>query len=371
MSPYKLQRIFTILTVITVMLGILPLGADAQGQLTQQQLDDYADQALQAVIEHYWQPQTFSLKEWDHESQQMMGFWGVAQMWDAVIDGVERTGGVDSPWFPLMEQIVAGQAIRTPSFLNPFYDDMAWWALASLRAYDITGDAAHLKRSERLWDAILGGWSNDLGGGIWWNADRQTEKNACINGPAAIIGARLYQVTGDEAHLDWAIKIYDWLKRTLVSSGGIVYDHINTNGSRANWQFTYNQGTYLGAAVELYRITGEQQYLEDARKAANYAMLTMVDRNGALRNEGTDDAGGFKGIFIRYLYELAITDPEGDKYMAFIHKNAESVALNAINDKGLIGPSWSEPETGPIQSLTHASGVMLLNIAAASKTSSM
>ena len=32
------------------------------------------------------------------------------------------------------------------------------------------------------------------------------------------------------------------------------------------------QGTFLGAAYELYKITGEESYLKDARKAANFAI---------------------------------------------------------------------------------------------------
>ena len=37
-----------------------------------------------------------------------------------------------------------------------------------------------------------------------------------------------------------------------------------------NWIFTYNQGTFLGAALELYKITGEKGYLNDAKKAGLY-----------------------------------------------------------------------------------------------------
>ena len=55
-------------------------------------------------------------------------------------------------------------------------------------------------------------------------------KNACANGPAAIIAARLYKITNEKEYLDWALKIYNWEKATLFNPAtGAIYDNINGN----------------------------------------------------------------------------------------------------------------------------------------------
>ena len=86
-------------------------------------------------------------------------------------------------------------------------------------------------------------------------------KNACSNGPAAILAARLYQEFGNPEDKEWALRIYDWLKSTLVNTNsGAVWDSIDSREGKINkdWIFTYNQGTYLGAAVELHKILNEK-----------------------------------------------------------------------------------------------------------------
>src|SRR5699024_12100137 len=67
---------------------------------------------------------------------------------------------------------------------------------------------------------------------------------------------------------------------------------------------TYNQGTFLGTAVELYKITQDPIYLNDSQKTANYTLTKCIDAaNNVLRDEGLGDGGLFKGIFIRYLVQ--------------------------------------------------------------------
>lgn len=91
---------------------------------------------------------------------------------------------------------------------------------------------------------------------------------------------------------------------------GAVYDNINAKtGAITKWLFTYNQGTYLGMAHELYKITGEVQYLDGACKAADYYIQNLIDKkNNILKDEGTKDGGLFKGIFIRYFVKLILEE---------------------------------------------------------------
>ncbi|HAH22224.1 MAG TPA: glycosyl hydrolase family 76, partial [Prolixibacteraceae bacterium] len=94
---------------------------------------------------------------------------------------------------------------------------------------------------------------------------------------------------------EWALKIYDWEKSTLFNpANGAVYDNIDsrTGDIQKSWIFTYNEGTFLGSAVELYKITGEKGYLNDAIKAADYTLNNLVDGNDRLlKIEGNGDGG--------------------------------------------------------------------------------
>ena len=61
-------------------------------------------------------------------------------------------------------------------------------------------------------------------GGITWKADAAKSKNACSNGPAAIIAARIYSLCdlsadqgskSRQSYRDEAVKIYAWLRNLL------------------------------------------------------------------------------------------------------------------------------------------------------------
>ena len=317
-------------------------------------IDRWADVATQALIDHYW----------SGPRSPFSGFgWGNAQAWDAFMDAVERTGGVDSPYYPYIDQLFRRQSAINPTFINEFNDDMAWWALASLRAYDISGDPKYFDRALLLWNTIIRSWDDELGGGIWWKNNEKTGKNACINSPASIIASKLYQLTGDEEYLEWAVKLYEWVKEHLAPTG-LVWDNVNREGTIWHATFTYNQGTYIGAAVELYKITGDPTYLEDARRTAHLSMTRLIEPTGVLKDEGQGDGGGFKGIFVRYLGSLIEVDPEPEAYIHFLVKNAVTVGERGFNELNLIGPNWARPHRGDVELLTHVSGVMLLNLTA-------
>lgn len=62
-------------------------------------------------------------------------------------------------------------------FINNYYDDEGWWALAWIRAYDVTGNTEYLNMAESIFADMQGGVNGTCGGGIWWSKDR-AYKNA-------------------------------------------------------------------------------------------------------------------------------------------------------------------------------------------------
>jgi predicted alpha-1,6-mannanase (GH76 family) len=97
-----------------------------------------------------------------------------------------------------------------------------------------------------------------------------------------------------QAYLDEAIKIYNWLRDNLYDpADGKVRDNMNSSGNISRAVYTYNQGTFIGAAHELYKITGDKKYLDEAVKAANYVINQMSNNNRVLSNATSGDGGLF------------------------------------------------------------------------------
>ena len=126
-------------------------------------------------------------------------YWPQAHALDVIIDAYQRTN--DSKYKVYIDQWFEGVKIKNGNtFYNVFYDDMEWNALAILRAYKATGDVKYKDAALQIWEYIKVGWNDNAGGGITWKKGMEYSKNACSNGPASILAARLYQEFGDEAN---------------------------------------------------------------------------------------------------------------------------------------------------------------------------
>ncbi|RYD23164.1 MAG: hypothetical protein EOP88_05240 [Verrucomicrobiaceae bacterium] len=216
---------------------------------------------------------------------------------------------------------------------NKFNDDIAWAVIAFARAYRITGNTAFRDAAKANFDAIYArGWDTTLGGGIWWTTDKD-QKNACINGPAAIGAYMLYEIYGDTWYLNRANEIYNWERNTLFNaSTGQVYDNINKNGTITNWIFTYNQGTFIGAANYL-------GHTADATLAANHVKNSMCTNGilpGATENS---DGGGFNGIFLRWTAKFMKDRNQQGSYLSWLQQNANA-AWNSRRADGLSWCNW-------------------------------
>ena len=326
-----------------------------------------ADSSSMALINQFWNPTDHYFNYGSDGSLLDFHYWPNAHAMDVIIDAYVRTN--DAKYKAYFDQWYAGIKVKNGNtYYNDFYDDMEWNALTMLRLYDITKDEKYLTTVKQLWADIETGWNDKAGGGIAWVKYQLYSKNACSNGPAAIIAARLYQLTKDEAYKQWALDIYDWEKNTLYNqSTGAVYDNINGDtGVIADFSLTYNQGTFIGAAVELYKITGNIVYINDAQKAANFTIIKLIDTsNNILRDEGNGDNGLFKGIFMRYFLQLILTDGVDpsfkNKYVTFFNNNADVLWRKGCYKENLLfGTSWNNPPVGTTQLTSQASACMMI-----------
>jgi predicted alpha-1,6-mannanase (GH76 family) len=293
-------------------------------------------------------------------------YWWCAHGIDVLVDGYLRTR--QDVYKTRMKTLLLGiKSFNGNTYINTFYDDMEWLGIASLRSYQITGDADYLAVANQLWTDIQGGYTN---GALNWNKNCPGCKNTCANTPAVIMGLRLYHTTGVAADLQRCKDIYAFVKSHLVdATTGAVWDNINlSSGAVSTTVFSYNVGTYIGAGLELYKETGDVTYLNDAVKSAEYVMTSRIT-NGMffLNATGTGDGGLFNGIFVRYFSLLA---REGNlpaatraRYNEAIRFNAERLRTSGISSTNLVGPNWTVPP-GSTDYATQLSGVMLMEAAA-------
>lgn len=341
-----------------------------------------ADSASKSLVTNFWNSasnQHFFNNSSSATNNWTGNYWPQAHALDVLTDAYIRSN--NAYYLGIMSQWLAGvKRGNGNKWVNNFIDDMEWIGIATFRAYKVTGNENFLTACREVWDGtttdmndnnaafgIKRAWTNVGGGGLFWESrDNRHSKNACSNGPAAILATYLYNEFGDEEDLAWAKKIYAWQWQYLFNNeNGAVYDNLNTTTGEINknWIFTYNQGTFLGAALELYKITGDKAYLNDAVKAADYTLSSLTS-NEILRSEGTGDGGLFKGIFVRYFTQLILSDgisnAARNRYIYFLKYNGETLWRTVTNkQKVLFGHNWA---TTPVESgLTEQlSGCMLM-----------
>lgn len=325
-----------------------------------------ADSTEKSLISN-WYNQSGNYFNKNNASDQTFNYWPNAHALDVLVDAYIRTG--DAAIKTRMDNLLQGMQVKNGNtILNHFYDDMEWMTLACLRAYEATSDARYKTAAATLWADIQGGWDDTFGGGIYWTKDRQN-KNTPANAPASIIASRMYQLDRKPEDLAWAKKIYQWQKDNLVDPvSGLVWDGLDATGTNKDWKFTYNQGVVIGAAVELYKLTGEDIYIADALRTANNALGSEFTRENIFKDEGGGDGGLFKGVLVRYLMLLitdgSISSTDQAKFANALLLNAQTMWLKGTSRPQVIfNTSWTSVAT-TTDLTTQLSGAMLIEAAA-------
>ncbi|WP_018630474.1 glycoside hydrolase family 76 protein [Niabella aurantiaca] len=315
----------------------------------------------------------------NNTGNQTFHYWWNAHAMDVLADAHERTGA--ESYKTRMQALLSGIKNKNGnSLVNNFYDDMEWLALSSLRAFGSTQDPVFKDAAVLLWNDIKTGENTTMGGGIAWNKNQLYYKNTPANAPAIILAARLYQLDKKQEDLDAAVRLYTWLKQTLLDPvSGLAWDGINSKNDEAIDKnlFTYNQGTFVGAALELYNATQNAAYLNDAVRTAKAAISnTSITPSGILKSEGQGDGGLFKGILVRYFTRLAlntaVADADKATIIAFLKANAVSIYQKGMARPGLlINSDWTARPPGSIDLSTQLSGMMMIEAAALLKKNSV
>jgi len=238
-------------------------------------------------------------------------------------------------------------------FINDYYDDEGWWALAWIAAYDQTHHEQFLKMAQSIFSDMTGGWNDTCDGGIWWSK-KQHYKNAVANelflSVAAHLAARAASARQRSDYLAWANREWQWFKRSgMINRQHLVNDGLNAhciNNGGTTW--TYNQGVVLGGLAELYFLDGNRALLAEANAIASAALSdsALVDKDGVLHEPCEPKCGAdgtqFKGIFVRNLEELH-SIAGSPQYKNFIVINADSIWNGARPPDYHLGLIWAAP----------------------------
>ena len=332
-----------------------------------------ADSLQQSTIDHYSGKN--GVFHENNKGKEKFHYWWNAHMVDVLVDGYLRTK--DPSYLPKLKALVRGIKIANNDNYQIFFnDDMQWLGIACLRAYEATGDEEYKQVAEFLWNEVKKGWTDVHGGGIMWRTDTPEEKNACSNGPGALLALSLYHINQEQEYLDWAQKIFEWQMNTLVDPlTGLVWDNISNNKDgqaviNKDMVLSYNQGTHIGAATQLFNYTGDPQYLAEAWKTTRSLMTSpKITYEGILKNEGQGDGGLFKGILVRNLTLLAENpslDSDKKKMLIdFLTYNANILRTFGLDRKQMLASAdWTKKPTVETDLSTQLSALMLMEMAA-------
>jgi predicted alpha-1,6-mannanase (GH76 family) len=259
------------------------------------------------------------------------------------------------------------------------YDDQMWLIRELLEAHKLTGNAQYLQKAEYLTEYVLDGWDctrNANGaelGGIPWGPGYAT-KHACSNGPLVsplVWLHELYKGKNDEVtyrsidatdkktrkteqvkksdyYLDFAKKVYDWQKSQLLRADGVyddmrggcspgspqtetvngtVYRKGTTCQDRVGPAISYNTGTMVSGGADLFRATGDNVYLDDAKKLSDASFQYFAKLGQTKSGYYTYDISGFNnwfnGVLMRGYVDVYTAYPGTANYIESFQKNLD------------------------------------------------
>jgi hypothetical protein len=276
------------------------------------------------------------------------GFWGEAECMEIILDAYETTGKEEykTMFEDVYRNFVSGTGGWTTTngknwMWNEYNDDIVWATLASIRAYFMFGNNTtynldYLSIAKTNFDNMYSRARikvDDLYYLLKWKQSGSST-NSCVNAPAIVALCYLAQATGQDIYFQRAKELYANLRvHQYVANTGRVFDTYTNN-----WSSTYNQGSYLGAAVMLYNRYGDEMYKKDAELIMQFTRNNLCNSYGIVNVCGDEgaDLPIFKGILMRYVRRY-IVDMGKTEYVDWMQKNA----IHAYNNQNSEGISWS------------------------------
>jgi hypothetical protein len=211
-----------------------------------------------------------------------------------------------------------------------YYDDNDWVGIELVRLYKLTHNPTVLGYAEGIMAFEIAGWQAGAelacpGGIPFSNAPENTDRNTVTTAPAAELAVQLYRLTGNTQYLVFAESAYEWVRTCLLQPNGLYADHISRHGKVEQTFWSYNQGTMMGAGAMLYQATGNSAFLYQARQTAKAALAYFTPQRLG------EEIPFFPSVYFRNLLYLdSIThDPPGPKIaQAYVNYAWQSLRLS-------------------------------------------
>jgi predicted alpha-1,6-mannanase (GH76 family) len=339
---------------------------------------------IQKSLDHYYGTSWPQLFENSHPAVEggnaTFNYWWLAHAIDARLDAWARDPEAADDWLGQAVTVYRNILERNNgSLFNDYFDDMLWYALAILRLFDATKEQRYLDDAIAIWRHVKQfGWNDQQGASVAWRIQQPYYKNTPANGPFVILGCRLSRLDHrPEApdYLGFARASFDWITENLVDpSTGFVEDGINREEDGrvdTQWRFTYNQGLYMGAAVELARsgASDSAQLVSSAVRTARTAIDELAT-DGVFGDEGDGgDEGLFKGVYYRYLglllQELAPDSPDRHDLESFVATSTDALWSRWREGEFLLASNdWRTAASGAVPYSTQLSAIMATELRA-------
>lgn len=232
----------------------------------------------------------------------------------------------------LLHQVGPGRDFMPPNQTKTLgNDDQAFWAIAALSAAEnrypnppSDSGVSWLALAQAVFNLQAARWDNTTcGGGLRWQIfafnSGYNYKNTISNGLFFQMGARLAVYTGNDTYYQLAGRMWDW-----SSSVGLFDNEYNFfDGSDVlkncadldHTQWTYNAGTYLVGAANMYNYTnGGQVWADRLNGIINRLRISFVD--GVMYERACEPSGScnvdqrsFKAYLSRWMAMTIVRAP--------------------------------------------------------------
>jgi len=234
--------------------------------------------------------------------------------------------------------------VREAPLSDRFYDDNIWLGIDFTDTYSLTKDKKYLDKANLIWQFILSGTDDKLGGGIYWVEQRKESKHSCSNAPGAVFAFKLFEATSDSIYFYKGKEFYEWTKQHLQDNKDhLIFDNINISGKVDKSKYPYNSGQMIQAAAQLYKLTKNESYLTDAQNIAKSAY------NYFFEDYRTEEGNQFRilkksdiwfiSVMMRGFIELYQQDGNAI-YLEEFRKNLDYAWNHMRDDNGLFNTDW-------------------------------
>ncbi|WP_295122998.1 glycoside hydrolase family 76 protein [uncultured Chitinophaga sp.] len=241
-----------------------------------------------------------------------------------------------------------------------FYDDNAITGIDMLEAFHLTGDQQLLANAKLCYTFCASAESPEAGGGLYWNEGVANNpdhpdymKATNVTALSATLALQLYQQDKQEAYLTSAKRWYSWVKQYMldpVDKG--FWNSVSIKDGSINYaKWTYNSGAMIQNAALLFKITGDQTYLADAKAWAQgaYNIFTREVPNQGRFYVPHDP--WFTAVLLRGYLELHTVDPV-TTYIDTLVSNVDYAWQHArLPDTFQFYEDWSGSDLGRYHSL--------------------